>query len=60
VKTVLLSGLRATVVMESGKHLDEAKLKADIEARRLTFVSLSEVTVPRPKAAYVVAVSGAT
>ena len=59
-QTILLSGLRATVVMEEGKQLDEAKLKADIEAKRLSFVSLSEVTVPRPKAAYIVTVSGAT
>ncbi|NNC88102.1 MAG: hypothetical protein HKN82_06535 [Akkermansiaceae bacterium] len=59
-QTILLSGLRATVVMEPGKSLDRDGVKAAIENRRLKFVSLEEVTIPRPKTAYVLAVSGAT
>ena len=46
--------------MEPGKSLDSDKVKAAIEGKRLRFVSLTETTVPRPKAAYVLAVSGAT
>lgn len=60
VKSILLSGPRATVIMEEGTSLDEAKLKASIEAKRMTFISLETKTVPRPKAAYVLAAAGSS
>ena len=52
--------MRATVVMEDGASLDEGKVRSAIEGKRLQFISLEETTVKRPKAAYVLAVSGAT
>ena len=46
--------------MEKGKSLDEAKVKTALEAKKLKFVSLETKQVPPPKAAYVLAASGAT
>jgi hypothetical protein len=46
--------------MDEGKSLDAERVKAAVEGRKLKFVSLEEVSVPRPRAAYVLAVSGAT
>ncbi len=60
VKTVILSGLRATVIMKKGSSLDEAKVKAALEGEKMKFVSLAATNVIRPKAAYVLSVEGAT
>jgi len=58
VKTILLSGLRATVFMEEGKTLDEAKVKAAIESKKLKFESFGETNLVKPTAAYVIAIEG--
>ena len=60
VKTVILSGLRATVIMDDGVALDEAKVKAAIEGKKMKFVSMEKTEISRPKVAYELAVSGAT
>ena len=43
VKNIILSGMRATVVMEEGKTLDEAKIKESLGAKKLKFVSMEVV-----------------
>ena len=60
VKTILLSGLRATVVMEEGQSLDEDKVKAALQANRMEMESLEVKDVNVPKAAYVLQASGIT
>lgn len=59
-KTVILSGLRATVIMDGEAALDEAKVKAAIKGKGMKFVSLEKTEVVRPKVAYELAVEGAT
>jgi len=46
-------------MMAEGMKLDEAKVKAALEGKRLEFVSLSEVEMPKPVAAYSLKVKGA-
>ena len=58
VKTILLSGLRASVMMEDGKKLDEAKVKEAVAAKGLTFVSMEETKMAAPKASYVLQAAG--
>lgn len=58
VKTILLSGLRASVVMEDGKKLSEEKVKEAINAKGITFVSMEMTEMEEPKASYVLAASG--
>ena len=58
VKKILLSGFRATVVMEEGKALDADKTKAAIAAKGLTCQSFDKSSVTVPEAAYVLAVTG--
>ena len=60
VKTILLSGMRATVVMEEGKTLNEAKVREALGAQRLKFVSMSVVERPVPKAMYNMTAKGVT
>ena len=60
VKTILLSGLRATLVMEDGQSLDEAKVKAALQANRMEMESLDVKDVNVPRAAYVLQASGIT
>ena len=58
VKKILMSGYRATVVMEEGKSLDEAKTKAAIEGKNLSLASFSKSQAVIPEAGYVLAVTG--
>ena len=60
VKAVILSGLRATVIMNGDAALDEAKVKASLKGKGMTFVSMEKAEMTRPKVAYELAVSGAT
>lgn len=60
VKTVILSGLRATVIMDGDATLDKSKVKAAIEGKGMGFISMEETELTRPKAAYALSVSGAT
>jgi hypothetical protein len=58
VKKILLSGYRATVVMDEGKALDEAKTKTAIEGKGLSMASFEKADVVVPEAGYVLAVTG--
>jgi hypothetical protein len=60
VKNIVLSGMRATVVMEEGVKLDEAKVKEAIVAKRLKFVSMEVVNRPVPVAMFNMAAKGVT
>jgi len=60
VKTVLVSGLRASVLMEEGKALDEAKIKAALRAKGMEFLTLTETEMALPKASYVLQSQTAT
>ena len=60
VKTVILSGLRATVIMDDGAALEEDDVKAAIEGKKMKFVSMEKTEISRPKAAYELTVTGAT
>ena len=60
VKNIVLSGMRATVVMEEGKTLDEDKVRDALGAKRLKFVSLEVVDRPIPKAMYNMKAKGVT
>lgn len=44
--------------MEKGKKLDEAKVKAALTAKKMQFVSLTEVDAPLPKASYTLQATG--
>ena len=50
--------MRATVLMEEGKALDEAKLKEAFSKVKLEFVSLEVKDAKVPKAAWVLQASG--
>jgi prolyl-tRNA editing enzyme YbaK/EbsC (Cys-tRNA(Pro) deacylase) len=52
--------MRATVVMEEGKTLDEDKVRDALGAKRLKFVSLEVVDRPIPKAMYNMKAKGVT
>ena len=58
VKKILLSGMRASVLMEEGKALDEAKLKQAFTSNKLELVSLEVTEAKLPKAAYVLQAAG--
>ena len=60
VKNIVLSGMRATVVMQDGKKLDEAKVKEAIVAKRLKFVSMEVANRPVPVAMFNMAAKGVT
>ncbi len=52
--------MRATVVMQDGKKLDEAKVKEAIVAKRLKFVSMEVANRPVPVAMFNMAAKGVT
>jgi hypothetical protein len=58
VKKILLSGLRATVVMEEGKELDKNKLSKALKGKGLGLASFSKEEAVIPEAAYVLKVTG--
>ena len=58
VAKVLLSGLRGTVIMKEGATLDEAKVKASLQAAGLGLASFSEDTLPMPSSTFMLQVSG--
>lgn len=58
VKKILLSGYRATVVMEEGKDLDKEKTTAAIKGKGLTVDSFEKSQAVIPEAGYVLAVTG--
>lgn len=58
VKKILLSGFRATVVMEEGKALDKDKTSKAIVAKGLAVGSFEKANVAIPEAGYVLAVTG--
>lgn len=46
--------------MDGDAALDEAKVKAAIEGKGMSFTSMEKTDIIRPKAAYQLVVSGAT
>lgn len=60
VKKILLSGLRATVVMQKGKALDEAKVRDALGSKKLKFVSMEIVERAIPKAMFNMKAKGVT
>jgi hypothetical protein len=50
--------MRATVLMEDGKALEEEKLKKAFEAAKLQFVSLEVKDVAKPEAAWIIQAAG--
>lgn len=60
VKTIVVSGMRSTVVMKKGAQLNEEKVRDALGSRRLKFVSLEVVDRPQPKAIYHMTVKGVT
>ena len=58
VDKILLSGLRATVIMKEGKELDEGKTEQSLIRNSLTLVSFKKEEIIIPEAAYVLAVTG--
>ena len=53
VDRMLLSGTRATLVLERGAELTEDDVRSAVEAQGLKFESFEEVEVDRPALAYV-------
>jgi hypothetical protein len=53
VDRLLMSGRRATLVLEKDAKLSEADVKKALEDKKLTFESLESQVVPRAGAAYV-------
>jgi hypothetical protein len=51
---IFVTGARAWFVMEGDVKPDEAKLKADYEAGRLSFESLEAEERPRAKAGWII------
>lgn len=58
VKKILLSGLRATVIMADGKALQEDKVSKALQAKNLGLASFTKAEAVIPEAAYVLRVSG--
>ena len=50
--------MRATVIMDEGKALKEAEVKAALEKQRVSLVSFEVVDQPLPKAAFTMKASG--
>ncbi len=50
---MLMSGVRATLVLEDGADLSEADVKQALEDNGLKFESLQKRQIDRPAAAYV-------
>ena len=49
----MMSGTRATLVLDDGAKLTEADVKSALEDQNLVFESLEVVALERPAAAYV-------
>lgn len=60
VKSVLVSGMRSTVVMKEGKSLSEEKLTDAMGAKKLKLVSVKVVEQPVATIVYNMKVKGAT
>lgn len=60
VKDLMLSGLRATVFMEEGKKLEEEAVKTALKEKGMTFKGMTAKKMPKPKAEFVLAVTGNT
>lgn len=60
VENIILSGMRATVVMKEGTDLDEAKVRDALGAKKLKFVSMKVVDRPAPKAMFNLKAKGVT
>ncbi|MGB0993937.1 MAG: hypothetical protein ACPG32_15895 [Akkermansiaceae bacterium] len=58
VKNILLSGYRATVIMEDGKSLEKEALTKAVVAKGLQVKSFEKTSVVVPAEAYMLAVSG--
>ena len=58
IKKILLSGLRATVIMDEGKELDQEKSATAIKAKGLELKSFEKAETPIPAAAYQIAAAG--
>ena len=58
VDKILLSGLRATVIMKDGKELDKGKTEQSLNSKSLSLVSFNKDEIIIPEAAYVLAVTG--
>ncbi|MDG1357611.1 MAG: hypothetical protein P8P36_05405 [Akkermansiaceae bacterium] len=58
VSKILLSGLRATVVMKDGQDLDKAKVEQSLNRKSLKLVSFKKDEIVIPEAGYVLAVTG--
>ena len=50
---MMMSGTRATLVLDGGGELTEADVKKALENKGLTFESLEQQVIERPAAAYV-------
>lgn len=59
-KSVLVSGMRSTVVMKEGKSLSEEKLTDAMGAKKLKLVSVKVVEQPVATIVYNMKVKGAT
>lgn len=53
VDRMMMSGTRATLVLDAGASLTEADVRTALEEQGLTFESLEELVIERPAAAYV-------
>ncbi len=53
VDRMLMSGTRATLVLEAGAKLSQADVKGAVEDKGLKFESLEQMDVKRASAAYV-------
>ena len=60
VKNIILSGMRATVVMEEGKELEQKKVVDALGALRIKFVSMEVVDRPTPVAVFNMKAKGVT
>jgi hypothetical protein len=58
VDKILLSGLRATVVMKDGMALDQVKTEQSLNRKSLKLVSFKKDEIVIPEAGYVLAVTG--
>jgi len=58
VQKILLSGLRATVLMEDGKDLNKGSVTKALKDKGLGLASFSKEETVIPEAAYVLAVTG--
>jgi hypothetical protein len=60
VKNIILSGMRATVIMEEGKALAEAKVTDALGARKIKFLSMEVVDRAVPAVMFNLKATGVT